>query len=134
MNLTLFKFLGALIYLVLSLIFGFLPLKLKSFRSNKRLLSFSNCFAAGLFISIGFLHILPEANNLLKSEDEEEIDTHDGHADEDDHDHEAFPLAFGICLISFCFILFVDKVLFNHEKSEDEIDSKNKKKSNENQE
>ena len=62
MNLIIIKIFGALSFLVCCLIFGILPLKIPTFRTNKRLLSFSNCFAGGLFIAIGLIHILPEAH------------------------------------------------------------------------
>lgn len=62
MDITIFKMLGALAFLACCLIFGILPLKIPTFRTNKKLLSLSNCFAGGLFIAIGLIHILPEAH------------------------------------------------------------------------
>lgn len=106
---------------VITLIFGLLPIKIPTFRSNKLLLSYSNCFAGGLFLAIGLIHILPEARENLEGKDDH--DHHDHDHDHHDHDHldhdylthgdHPFPWSFFICLASFSIILLIDKVLFN---------------------
>lgn len=67
-------------------------------------MSFSNCFAGGLFLAIGILHILPEAAEALSSKDE--LKTLKG-------EDESYPWAYLICIMSFSFILLIDKVIFN---------------------
>lgn len=99
---NIYKLIGAFLLWLCMIIFGFLPLKLKDFRTNKTLLSLSNCFSGGLFIAIGLIHVLPEAHENLEGQKEKEGE-------------EAFPLSFVICLASFSFILFIDKVIFNNE-------------------
>jgi zinc transporter ZupT len=42
--------------------FGYLPYIWEHIGHNKRVMSIVNCFASGLFLSLAFLHILPEAN------------------------------------------------------------------------
>ena len=63
---VLFKIIGAVLILVIVLIFGILPLKIPDFKTNKKLLSISNAFSGGLFIALGIIHILPEASESLE--------------------------------------------------------------------
>jgi zinc transporter 1/2/3 len=44
------------------LIIGSIPQRSKEFKENTMLLSLSAAFSGGLFLSIGILHILPEAS------------------------------------------------------------------------
>ena len=67
MEIYIIKIIGLIIIILVTLVFGILPLKLKKFRSNKTLISFSNCFTAGLFIALGLLHILPEAHEQIQN-------------------------------------------------------------------
>ena len=98
--------LGGTAILFCSLFFGLVPLNAHSFTSNKKLLSLSNCFAGGLFIAIGLIHILPEAHEALEGASEE----HDSSLQ---HGGEPFPLSYFICLMSFSFILLIDKIIYN---------------------
>jgi len=77
-------------------------LKIPTFRTNPNLLSYSNCFAGGLFLAIGVIHILPEAA--------ESFEPDKGSLKEDS---DPFPWAYFITICSFSFILLIDKVLFN---------------------
>jgi zinc transporter 1/2/3 len=54
------KVLGMVLFFGVSLL-GLIPLYVKSFQTNKKLMSLVSCFSAGLFISVGLMHILPEA-------------------------------------------------------------------------
>lgn len=96
----------------MTLFFGILPIKLPAFRSNKKLLSFSNCFSGGLFLAIGLVHLLPEAVEAF--EDKESTDDH-GHS---------FPWAYFITICSFSVILLIDKVFFN---TADQLDNEESK-------
>ena len=40
---------------------GILTYRMVALRKNERGLSYLNCFSAGMFVSIGFIHMLPEA-------------------------------------------------------------------------
>lgn len=108
MNLNIVQLVSGILFLVISLFFGILPLKIPSFRTNPKLLSYSNCFAAGLFLAIGIIHILPEAVEAF----EEKKDVQGEGAD-------PFPWAYLITICSFSSILLIDKVIFN---SADQID------------
>lgn len=130
MSILLIKALGALSLIVITILFGILPLKIRSFRQNWLLLSLSNCFSGGLFIAIGLIHILPEAHELLEGSHDHDHD-HDfdysnllsskqslGHLK---HGSHAFPLSYFISLISFSVILLIDKIIFNNsDLAEDE--------------
>ena len=55
------------IFIMFSLvaIVGSIPLRVKAFKSNKVLLSFSAAFSGGLFLSVGVIHLLPEAHENI---------------------------------------------------------------------
>ena len=40
---------------------GIITYRLVGLRKHERALSFLNCFSAGMFVCIGFIHMLPEA-------------------------------------------------------------------------
>jgi zinc transporter ZupT len=61
------KILSTLIVFVEIALFGYLPYIWTSVGQNKRIMSIVGCFAAGLFLALSFLHILPEANEDLKN-------------------------------------------------------------------
>lgn len=104
----------------MALVFGLIPLKVPQFRSNPRILSLSNCFAGGLFIAIGLIHILPEATEALNGDDDHEKVEHGG------HDHGSFPWSYLLCLMSFSFVLLIDKIIFNNSDLIEEENSTNK--------
>ena len=52
----------ALIFILFAIVFaGLIPAFSKSCHRNKVSLSLMNCFAGGTFLSMAFMHILPEA-------------------------------------------------------------------------
>jgi len=85
--------------LVSSVVMGFAPLGLKkvSPARKKRLLSYGNSFAGGVFFAIGFLHLLSESEDLMS----ETINPN-------------FPLSYIMALIGFTGVFFVEKVVFAH--------------------
>jgi len=85
--------------LVSSVVMGFLPLGLKKVSPivKKRLLSYGNAFAGGVFFAIGFLHLLAESNELMT----ESL-------------NPPFPLAFIMAVVGFTCVFFVEKVIFAH--------------------
>ena len=74
--------------------FSFMPNFIISCKKNNKFLSLSNSFSAGLFLSIGLIHILPECSEKLKN-------------------FSDIPLAYIICFLSYTLILFIEKVAFN---------------------
>lgn len=105
-----------------------------------RILSFSNCFAAGMLFSLSVVHILPEAleaygiyqakkeggggghdahgHRRLSYDVEKRYlaeDAHDDHGGEDGHDsHDEvnFPMVFFFFVLGFMIMLLLDQVLF----------------------
>lgn len=106
MDISLIKLVGASLLWSCIMVFGILPIKIKRFRTNKMLLSLSNCFSGGLFISIGLIHILPEARENLEGKIEKSSN----------EDTYIFPLSYVISLATFSFILLIDKVIFSNEE------------------
>ena len=43
-------------------IFGLIPLRVEAFKENKLVLALSDGFSGGLFLAVGLIHLLPEAN------------------------------------------------------------------------
>ncbi|EAR98824.1 metal cation transporter, ZIP family protein (macronuclear) [Tetrahymena thermophila SB210] len=83
-------------YLII-MVTGNLPLRVKAFKENKKVLSIASAFSGGLFISIGLIHILPEAGS--------DFDKYY------DSSEEHFPFQMFISVISFSFVLFIEKVI-----------------------
>ncbi len=52
---------------IMIIITGNIPLRVRSFKENPRLMSLSSAFAGGLFLSIGILHILPESHEHFEA-------------------------------------------------------------------
>ena len=59
---TLIKILAMLIMFLLIMIVGSLPIRFKQFKTNPLLLSLTRAFSGGLFLGVGVIHLLPEAN------------------------------------------------------------------------
>ena len=57
-------------------------------------LAFSSAFSGGLFLSVGLLHLLPEANENFEKYWESQVD-------EGEEVKEHFPFAFLITILSF---------------------------------
>ena len=108
------KIVTMVIMFLLIAIVGSIPLRVKAFKSNKVVLSFSAAFSGGLFLSVGVLHLLPEAN--------ENITNYFAQQDNGE-DVEHFPYCFFIMVASFSLILFIEKIATDHHHAdEDEHD------------
>jgi len=85
-----------------SVVLAFLPFMLKKIDPSlkRRLMSYGNAFAGGVFLAIGFTHLLSEATELTS------------HAFED----MEFPLSYVLSMAGFILVFFIEKVLFadNH--------------------
>ncbi|EGR27854.1 zip zinc transporter family protein, putative [Ichthyophthirius multifiliis] len=94
-----------LIMFAMIMITGNIPLRLHSFKQNLKVLALSSAFSGGLFLTVGLVHLLPEANEHF-----------DKYFKEINHgeDQENFPWAFVITLMSFSLILFIEKVATDH--------------------
>lgn len=117
------KIISILAFWLIMVIFSLLPICIKKFRTARLLVSLCNCFTAGLFIANGFLHVLPEAADLYKEENKkdehDEHDDHDDHGGEDDHASHSHGISYPhlTLLLAFSFIMMIEKVLLNQNKS-----------------
>lgn len=56
-----------LLFVVIVLFFGTLPIRSESFKTNKFLQSMGTTFAGALFINVAILHILPESAKAIET-------------------------------------------------------------------
>jgi zinc transporter ZupT len=82
---------------------GIIPTISKTCRESPKILGIANSFAAGVFISIALIHILPEQFELWN-----EIWADEGH----NPDH-VLPLPTLLMVGGYTLILIIDKVLFD---------------------
>ncbi|OMJ70137.1 hypothetical protein SteCoe_31953 [Stentor coeruleus] len=89
---------------------GSIPIFSKSFHKNKKLISTGNCFAAGIFLIVGIVHLLRESQESFEEALKEEI-----------------PVGFVVALGGYTLILFIENILFGghdhkitHEEKKDE--------------
>ncbi|CAD8161037.1 unnamed protein product [Paramecium octaurelia] len=104
---------STLILFLIILFTANLPFKSKTFRENKPLVSISQAFSGGLFLSVALLHLLPE------SQDKYETSQSNGEMPK----KELFPFPFLITILSFALILFIEKIVTNHKhQHQDHVD------------
>ena len=78
---------------------GLIPTWSRSCRESPKILGIANSFAAGVFLAIAFVHILPEeAANWLELKEGVE---------------DPFPLPYFLMFCGYTLILLIDKVLFD---------------------
>lgn len=79
------------------------------------MLALANGFSGGLFLCVGLLHLLPEANeNFEDYFEEKDAEAHENGVKHGDEEEEHFPWAFLITVLSFALILFIEKISTNH--------------------
>ena len=61
------KIICLIFMLGITICFSFMPYFINSCKKSNKFLSLSNSFSAGLFLSIGLIHILPESSEMLKN-------------------------------------------------------------------
>lgn len=66
MSLLTFKLLAAVAILAIAIIGGVIPLFAARHESSRRFFSLGNAFAGGLFLGVGFIHLLPEGMEKLE--------------------------------------------------------------------
>lgn len=108
-TLPLYKILSLIVLFSISLCFALIPIKISSFKTNLKLIGIANAFSAGIFLSVGLIHLLPESiekfNEITNS---------------------SFPYSFFVAILGYSLILFIEKVLFVQEENElDEQERKN---------
>ncbi|OMJ80658.1 hypothetical protein SteCoe_19035 [Stentor coeruleus] len=87
---------------------GSVPIFSKSFRNNKKLISTGNCFAAGIFLIVGVVHLLRESQESFEEALKEEM-----------------PVGYVVALGGYTMILFIENILFGGHNHDIEEPSKN---------
>lgn len=118
-KLKLIKGFGLVAIFIICIIFGIIPKRTKCCQSNPLIISLSNAFSGGLFLGIGLLHLLPDANYLIKTYyKNKKKNPASNHTDPDE---PPFPIGFITVFIIYGLMLFIEKVAFpdiEHEKAE----------------
>lgn len=123
-----YKLGSAALIFAMSFFFAYLPFMIKSFKTNKTLISLANCFAGGIFLSAALIHIIPEAFDQWESQeksDEKQLTSsiaflesvnlrqgeQSGNLGHGSENGEPFPWVTFSILASFSVILLIDRVL-----------------------
>ena len=93
MELLTFKVLALIAVAVIAVVGGLIPLASAKFSSSERFFSLGNAFAGGLFLGVGFIHLLPEGMEILS-------------------DHSHFPWGAVAATAGFTLLLLLDRILF----------------------
>lgn len=93
MNIAVFKIIAFIAILITGISGGFVSLRLAASKRSKRLFSFGNAFAGGIFLGAGLIHMLPDAHDNLS-----QLSTN-------------YPWAFLICAIGYLIVLLLEKVV-----------------------
>ena len=93
MSILTLKILSAAAIFAVGVVGGLIPIAAARFRDSGRFFSLSNSFAGGLFLGVGFIHLLPKAMEEL-----EEV-TH-------------YPLATLLAMVGLSLLLLIDRVIF----------------------
>ena len=91
-NIFLIKICSIFLLSLISISFGLMPYFINFCRKSNKFLSLSNSFSAGIFLGLGFFHILPEAAEMI-------------------HKKTEFPVAYVCCFLSYALNLFIEKVV-----------------------
>ena len=93
MSLLTFKLLSAAAIFAIAVIGGLIPLYAARHENSRRFFSLGNAFAGGLFLGVGFIHLLPEGIEKLEGV------TH-------------YPLAALLAALGFVALLLIDRVIY----------------------
>jgi len=84
---------------------GYFIIFFEKLKEKRRFLDFGNCFAAGIFILVGVVHLLHESQELFVEALDEEL-----------------PIGYIVAIGGYSLILFIEHVLFSgHDHSLDEV-------------
>lgn len=78
---------------------GLLPKVIPAVSRNEIVLSFLNCFSAGIFLGMALLHIIPEG-----------VEIYEGHV-EKEHIEKPFPWPYVLIFAGYLLVLVIDRVI-----------------------
>lgn len=93
MDLLLLKIVFLAAILGIAILGGLIPLISARFKNSERFFSLGNAFAGGLFLGVGFIHLLPEGMEILSQ-------------------YSDFPWGVIYATIGFTVLLLLDRILF----------------------
>jgi zinc transporter 1/2/3 len=99
------KILYLTIIVIVTTLFGLLPLCFNNCRKDTRLLNYANAFSGGIFLGIGFLHLFPEAN--------ENFELYFSSPEGKSSFIYGWPMSYLLAFLSYSLILYLEKVAFN---------------------
>ena len=106
---------------VFTFFFAYLPFLIKSFKTNKTLVSLANCLAGGIFLCAGLLHIIPEAEESWANANKKPTSTATPDLQHGDHGgDEPFPTIHFAIMMSFSLLLLFDRVILPGHHSHEE--------------
>ena len=91
-----------LVSFVEALALGMVPVKIKSFRENPKVLGIANAFAGGVFLAICLMHIMPEQSESWQGLSGEKIEK-----------IKFFPFPYLLLVLGYTLILVIDRVFFD---------------------
>ena len=101
---------------LLAFLAGLVPVFFNSCKNAKTIFSIANSFAGGVFISIAFVHIMPEANETWADYLNPDPDDGVGRLGDDDDGPDPVPLPSVLLIVGYTLILLIDKILFDPHK------------------
>ena len=114
-----FKLLYSLIIIIITEIFGIIPLCFNNCSKDSLTLNYANAFSGGIFLGIGLFHLFPDANNdffkYFSSPEGKKSFIYN------------WPISYLLVFTSYSFILFLEKVVFSERQF---INNKNNNISN----
>lgn len=93
MDIVTVKVISFVSILAIAIVGGSIPLFSAKFTNSERFFSLGNAFAGGLFLGVGFIHLLPESMEMLSA-------------------YSDFPWGAVIATIGFAALLLLDRILF----------------------
>ena len=81
---------------------GMLTYRLNRIGKSERLFSYLNCFSAGMFLAVGFIHMLPEAVEMYTEYAEQKLM------------ENPFPLPFCLIFCGYLIVLLIDRVIMHN--------------------
>ncbi|CAD8176410.1 unnamed protein product [Paramecium pentaurelia] len=98
------KVISMILMFLMIIVMGNIPLRSTAFKGNQFLLDLTGAFSGGLFLSVGIIHLLPESMKQF----------HMYYRDQKIESFEEFPYACLITVLSFTLILYIEKIAFIH--------------------
>ena len=95
-----------LLFVAIVILVGSIPIRSRTFRTNRLLKTLGTTFAGALFLNVAILHILPESADTIQQ-----------HLQDGNPDQEVFPLANLLLICGFLVTIFFTRIIATHSHS-----------------